>query len=164
MAKRPPYGWMAAALLGGLLVGLLVLRGGAPSELTSTELAAARELWDTKGPASYTIELQMGGSLTDRRRIEVRDGKVVDMTVDGRPASEDSWAFWSVDGMFDFLEAELRNKEKPPRTLGVSGPDQVILRARFDADLGYPTHFLRHLMGRQKGTEWEVVEFKGPGR
>lgn len=153
---------MLAALLAGLLVGLFVLRSGAAPELVAAELDAARARWEAHGPASYTIELQMGGALSDRRRIEVRDGEVVDMTVDGRPASEDSWAYWSVEGLFDFLRAELRNKESPPRALGVSGPDQIVLRARFDPELGYPTHFLRHLLGRQKGTEWEVVEFKGP--
>jgi len=163
MAKRPPFGWMVIALVGGLLVGLLVLRGGSAPELTESGLDTARAAWSSKGPANYTIELQMGGMLTDRRRIEVRDGVVVDMTVNGRPASEDSWVYWSVEGMFDFLQTELRNKQDPPRALGVAGPDQIVLRARFHPELGYPTHFLRHLLGRQQGTEWEVVEFKGPG-
>ena len=151
---------MALALVGGLLVGLLVLRDGSAPELTRSELDDARERWRTHGPASYTLAIQMAGRLTDHRTITVENGTVVEMTVDGEPASETSWEYWSVEGLFSFLEDELDNKADPPPSLGVSGPDQIVLRARFDPDLGYPSRFLRHLLGRQMGTEWEVVEFE----
>ena len=151
---------MAVALAGGLLLGLLVLRSAAPSELTAAGLDKARARWRVRGPASYELEVQMGGALTDRRLISVRDGQVVDMTIDARAASRSSWEYWSVEGMLDFLETELSNAADPPPGLGVTDPSQIVLRATFDIELGYPTHFFRHILGRQQGTEWKVVRFE----
>lgn len=158
--KKPPILAMAIALVGGLLVGLLVLRANAAPELTSERLAAARARWEAEGPSSYTLVLQMRGAVQDRRTIEVRDGQVVDMKTGGRPAREGSWSYWSVDGLFDFLDTELRNAAHPPPELGIDDPSQIVLRARFDRRWGYPAYFLRHLLGRQQSTEWEVVDFQ----
>ena len=158
--KRPPVLGILGALLAGLLAGTLVLRSGAAPEMTRESVAEARRLWSERGPASYSFELQMAGALTDRRRIEVSDGRVVAMSIDGEPASRSAWEYWSVDGLLDALEAELRNAEDPPPSLGISDPSQLVLRARFDRELGYPTEFLRHIMGRQQGTEWRVVAFE----
>ena len=151
---------MVLALSGGLLLGLLLFRSSAPPQLTAGELAAARSQWEEKGPSSYTFELQMGGALDDRRRIEVRDGVVAEMTSDGHPTAESSWEHWSIDAMFGFLETELRNASDPEKTLGVADASQVVLRAEFDPELGYPSYFFRHLLGRQQSTEWEVVRFE----
>lgn len=158
--KRPPILAMAVALAGGLLVGLLVLRSSAPPALSAESLAAARARWEAEGPASYTLELQMAGSLEDRRLIEVRDDRVVAMRIGERDASPESWEYWSVDGLFDFLEQELANAANPPAELGVTDPSQIVLRARFDRRWGIPTHFLRHLLGRQQSIEWMVVRFE----
>ncbi|MDX1644021.1 MAG: DUF6174 domain-containing protein [Thermoanaerobaculia bacterium] len=158
--RRPPLLAMTIALVGGLLVGLLVLRSNAPPDLTVERLEAARTRWESRGPASYTLEIEMQGALEDRRRIEVRNGRVTEMSVGERPASEDSRTYWSVDGLFDFLEAELRNAADPPPELGVSDSSQIVLKAAFDRRLGYPESFLRHILGRQQSTGWQVVSFE----
>ena len=158
--KRPPIVGMALALAAGLLLGLLLFRSTAPAELTSGELADARSRWEANGPSSYIFELQMGGALDDRRRIEVHDGVVVAMTSNEQPSAESSWEHWSVDAMFGFLETELRNAADPKKTLGVADASQVVLRADFDPQLGYPSFFFRHLLGRQQSTEWKVVRFE----
>jgi len=160
MTRRPSLLLLGLALLGGLLVGLLVMRSAGAPELLAQDLAAAKADWSHRGPADYEIVLQMGGALTDQRRIVVRDHQVVEMTINAQSASESAWSFWSVEGLFKFLEDEIRNKENPIPGMGVSDPRQIVLRARFDPDLGYPTYFLRHLLGRQQGTEWEVVAFE----
>ena len=152
---------MAVALIVGLALGLLVFRSGAPDTLTREDLDRARERWRAHGPSAYSMTVQMGGALEDRREIRVEDGEVVEMTIDGRPAAAASWRYWSAEGMFDFLEAELDNAADPPPSLGVSDPSQIVLRAEFDPRLGYPTRFFRHILGRQRGTSWEVVEFVG---
>lgn len=158
--KRPPVLAMAVALVAGLLAGLLVLRSGAPPELTAESLAAARERWEAEGPADYTLEIEMRGTLEDRRLVEVRDHRVVDMRVGAGAASRDSWSYWSVEGLFDFLRQELANAADPPPELGITDPSQIVLKARFDRRTGYPQYFLRHLLGRQQSTEWEVVRFE----
>ena len=119
--KRPPLAGMLLALAVGLLAGLFLMRSGAPSEMTQADLAAARQLWSDVGPSSYSIDLQMSGALTDRRHIEVRDGRVVAMTINGSPSSESAWEYWSVEGLFAALETELRNAQDPPPQPGHFG-------------------------------------------
>jgi hypothetical protein len=160
MLRRPSLPMLGLALVGGLVVGLLVMRGDAAPKLEPTDLAAAQQRWSENRPADYEITLQMGGALTDQRRIVVRDHQVVEMTVNDISSSEASWSYWSVEGLLKFLEDEIRNRENPIPGMGVSDPRQIVLRARFDPDLGYPIYFLRHLLGRQQGTEWEVVAFE----
>jgi hypothetical protein len=151
---------MAVAAVVGLALGLVLLRSDASPELTPQALDAARRRWQERGPASYELTLQMSGALNDRRRVEVADGVVVAMEIDGRPAAESAWRYASVDGLLEFLEQELRNAQDPPPSLGVTGPGQVVLRAEFDRELGYPRRFLRHLLGRQQSTSWEIVELR----
>ena len=64
---------------GGLLWSLR-----SPAEpLDADRLAAARERWERRGPSDYALELELSGALSDRRRIVVRDGEVVEMTTSG---------------------------------------------------------------------------------
>ena len=160
--RRLPILGMVLALLGGLLLGGILLRSDSPPDLTQARLEAAQRLWEESGPSSYTIEVQMAGALSDLRRVEVLDGRVTDMTVEGRPVAESAWEYWSVEGMLGFLQTELRNRDDPPASLGVTDPSQIVLRARFDEQLGYPTYFFRHILGRQQSTEWDVVSFTTP--
>jgi hypothetical protein len=151
---------MALALVGGLAVGLLLLRSDSAPDLTQEALNEARSRWSENGPTSYVLEIQMAGTLSDLRSIVVEDGAVVEMTSNGQPAVESAREHWSVDGLFGFLQQEIDNRASPPAALGVSAPEQIVIKARFDPDLGYPTYFLRHLLGRQVGTEWKVVAFR----
>ncbi|MCZ6506892.1 MAG: hypothetical protein O7A04_02415, partial [Acidobacteria bacterium] len=75
------------------------------------------------------------------------------------PASKSAWQYWSVDGLFGFLETELANAADARRTYGVE-PDSVVLRARFDRDHGAPVLFLRHGMGTRQSIEWEITRFE----
>lgn len=129
-------------------------------ELTREDLEAARERWSRSGPASYTLVIETRGATGKRSVVEVRDGDVVSMETGGRPASRTAWEYWTVDGLFDFLDTELRNAAAAEQTYGAS-PDQVVLQARFDDELGYPRRFLRHVLGTRNGIEW-VVESLTP--
>ena len=151
---------MAAALVAGLIIGALLLRSDAPPELTRAELASAWQRWQQHGPASYSYELRMRGALEDHRLVVVEGGEVVDMSIDGVAVAQSSWPFWTVDALLQSMSDELDNRADPPPGLGISDGDQMVLRATFDAELGYPTRFLRHLLGRQRSTEWEIVAFE----
>lgn len=164
--KRSRRGlWIALGAALGLLAGLYFALRQPAEPLTAERLARARELWTSGGPATYSLELELAGAVRDRRRIEVRDGAVVGMTTDGVEVPRQAWAYWTVDGLFDFLETELGNARSPQRAYGVADPKLVVLRARFDPELGYPEYFLRHVMGTAGGrrdTAWTVVAFE-PG-
>lgn len=97
-----------------------------------SELKVARELWRTRGPATYRFEFRWNCyCLPDLRewvRVDVRDRVLVGVTrlTDGEALPPDRWSHRTVDGMFQWIEGKLA--EHPE-----------VLRVRFDPDLGYPT-------------------------
>lgn len=143
----------------GLVVGLLLARKPGAT-LTAQDLAAARARWEEQGPASYALEIEMKGAVNDTRRIEVHDGEVAAMTSGGAPVPRSAWSYWTVEGLFGFLEDELNNAARPRETYGVDDPHQVVLRADFDRRWGYPAFFLRHVLGKGQSTEWTVTRFE----
>lgn len=142
----------------GLVGGYLWLREPS-APLTAERLQAARRQWQQEGPTSYVLEVETRGDVRAVHRIVVREGEVVEMTTGGRAAAQAAWEYWSVEGLFDFLDAELGNAGNPRQAYG-GDVSEVILRARFDPEMGYPSYFLRHVLGRQQGIEWHVVGFE----
>ncbi len=152
--RRPA--WLVAAFVIGAGAGLLLLGRDRAEELTAERLAEAREVWESQAPASYTMELEMRGALSEVRTVVVRNGRVVTMTTGGIEAPASSWEYWSVEGLFDVLAAEIANAADPQRTLGAG---KVALLARFDPSWGYPSYFYRHIMGSLNDVEWRVSSF-----
>ncbi|MCK6462073.1 MAG: DUF6174 domain-containing protein [Planctomycetes bacterium] len=131
----------------------LLTRPSTGEPLTPERLAAARALWKEKGPGSYVVDVDVRDA---HHRVEVRDGKVVSMTTDGREAPERVRAYWTVEGMFQSLSEELSNLRRPEAAFGVSDPSRVMLRALFDEQYGYPARFLRHVEGETRSVEWQA--------
>lgn len=154
-----PWGLVFLGLALG--VGAVVLWGlREPSKpLDRAALATARSLWSERAPRSYVLELETEGAMSGRHRIEVLDGEVAGMTTGGTAATPSAWTYWTVDGLFAMMEAELDNAASPRAAYGVDA-GEVVLRARFDPEWGYPDFFLRHVMGSRQGVEWRVVRFE----
>lgn len=147
--------WIASGLAVGLLSGWWVAGRAGGRDLVRSDLDAARDLWRRRGPASYELVIETRGATGKRSVVAVRDGEVVSMETGGRPASRGAWRYWSVEGLFDFLESELENAASARETYGAA-PEEVVLKASFDRDLGYPRRFLRHVLGTRNSVEWEV--------
>jgi hypothetical protein len=150
----------ALALVAGIAAGALTLvllfrEEGAP--LTRADLDAAAERWTKAGLLDYDLAVTVRGAQEGEHRIEVRDGRVVAMTTGGAAVDPKVWPYWSVDGLFRFLRDELEGAMRAREVHGVSDASEVILRAAFDAELGYPRRFLRHVPGGRPGIEWEVT-------
>ncbi|MCZ6507110.1 MAG: DUF6174 domain-containing protein [Acidobacteria bacterium] len=156
--RRPRMLWIVLGLAVGILLGALVVRRPA-QPLTAERLAEAREKWRSAAVTDYSLEIRTEGSAGALHEVEVRRGEVTAMTIGGAPASKSAWQYWSVDGLFGFLETELANAVDARRTYGVE-PDSVVLRARFDRDHGAPELFLRHVMGTRQSIEWEITRFE----
>ncbi len=156
--RRPRAWWIASGLAVGLLAGWWVAGRSAPP-LTAESLAAGAARWRERAPASYRLEIETGGPAGARQEIEVRDGEVVRMTTGGAEAARSAWSSWTVEALFDVLEAELTNAAAAQRTYGAP-PGSVVLKATFDRRWGYPAYFLRHVLGRRNSVEWHVVEFE----
>ena len=153
--------WLILAFIGGAAAGLLLLGRDRAAELDAERLAAARELWESRAPDAYTLELEMRRALNELRTVTVHGGRVVDMTAGWVRTPESSWEYWSVEGLFDVLQTELANAADPRRNPSAG---RVALLVKFDPEWGYPSFFYRHTMGSLNDIEWEVVGFHPGGR
>ena len=96
---------------------------------------------------------------------EMALGARIALAVDPDASELYTWEAWTIEGQFAVIRQELEFAADPKSAHGVSNPEQVALRARFDEQLGYPRKFSREVIGRKRGArneamEWEVVEMK----
>ena len=142
------------------LVWVVVSRDPTPL-LTEADFHAAQERWKERGPASYDMDVLLAGNRPGPVHVEVRDGIVTLMTRDGIvPKQRRTWEFWTVPAMFETIQRELEMADGGPR--GSPGPAGVKreLRARFDAEVGFPRRFHRTVLGANQEVDWTVTEFK----
>jgi hypothetical protein len=157
--RTPRWRWIATGLALGVIAALFYSLHEPGDSLTREGLAGARDRWQSQAPPSYKLEVTTGGATGARQSIVVRNGRVVSMTAAGAEAARSAWQYWSVDGLFGFLDTELTNAEHPHQAYGV-GSGEVVLRVRFDPHWGYPEYFLRHVMGKKLSIEWRITAFE----
>lgn len=142
-----------AVALGAVAVVLLYRMRGTTPRLTPEAFAAARENWRPRGPRDYELTIVQTGARTGTIEVVVRDGEVTRMTIDGlAPTQKRTWYYWSVPGMFDVVE----------RDLDSAPTEQLVLRAEFDPQFGYPRKYERVALRTRQQSGWEVVRFE-PG-
>ncbi len=145
----------------GLLAILAIMAPDAAPLVTEASLSAAVRKWESHGPASYNLDLKLGGTQQGEIHIEVRDGRVTKMTRGGRtPSQRRTWEYWTVPSQFETIRQDLELAKSPERPFGVSSPSQVVLRAKFDPELGYPVFYQRHVMGARYDIEWRYIRFE----
>lgn len=142
------------------LIGLLaVFAPRSLPALTQERLNAARSRWEEGGPASYHLQIQVKGNAPGLYELTVKEGKVVEATINGRPPARHTWDTWKVPSQFEFIQRELDGAAQPGKVFGVEGAT-VVQRAEFDAEYGYPQRYLRHVLGTDLAIEWKVLEFE----
>lgn len=135
---------------------LLLRSGGTLPILTETRYNEAYERWQSHGPASYDLEVAVGGDQPGTIKVQVRDGRVTDMTRNGvRPRRKSTWDYWSVPGQFDVIGVDLETAAKA----GQPQSSRLVLRARFDPKLGYPAQYQRIDLDTRHEGAWEVTRF-----
>lgn len=124
----------AGAFALGLVGALLVLRE--PMEpLTEESLAAARQRWADAGIGSYDLEYRtVGGTYS----LQVRDGIVTELLLNGGPTTTADPGAYSMDGLFRTLAMDLENAADQP-----AGAAPALLRVRFHPTQGYIERYLR---------------------
>jgi hypothetical protein len=150
----------AMAVAAGLLTYAFLNRNTAPL-LTRGAYEAAAERWNAKGPASYDLDLELAGNRPGKIHVEVRNGQATRMERDGVvPSQERTWFYWTVPGMMDTIAEELEMAEDPAKSFNVPGASQVIQRAEFDPEFGYPRKYDRVVLGADFEIHWEVTRFQ----
>jgi hypothetical protein len=156
-----------AVFLGGAglvvlaVVGGVALLGDRLPLLTEQSLAAAQERWDQSGVKSYMMDIEISGQRAGDVHVEVRNGVVTKLARDGRaPRERRTWDVWSVPGQFDMLERGLKIAADPAGELQAPRAAQVVVRASFHPQLGYPIAFSQVMLGGGPEFGWRIVRFE----
>jgi hypothetical protein len=173
MAETRSHDWIwffaVLSVLGAAAVAIpLVYNLG--QQLTSEQLARARELWRVAGAPDYDLDYQErhthnGETDETTYRVMVRDRQVAVVFVDGAlslvagNAAALALGPWpqalpgfsgsrDVDGMFDHIESQLRQDLEASR--------RPFATASFDKNDGHPTRYVRRIRGGAERLEWTV--------
>lgn len=146
---------MLLALPVGTLAGVWITRE--PTiPLTRESLDAARRHWRESEPPSYELEYRMAGA---SYRVIVKSGRVDEATVNGKPPTSGDWNAYSVDGLFTTLEQELENVADATGAYA-DRKDTLLMRVRFNPELGYVERYLRSGGGIGRGAAIEGVKLR----
>ena len=154
---------MVGGAVGLAMVMGLVMRArrDALPPLTAESLQAARERWKQRGPRDYQLNVVVTGSQSETYHVEVRGGQPTAVTQgNGLPVKRRAaWAYWTVEGLFGVLDHDLRYVGDVARGFGAAPGSAVILRARFDAERGFPTEYERVILSPASEMRWQVTDF-----
>ncbi len=168
---EPSRGFRPARLLLGMLLGAAAIGAGVLTyaflNRNSTPLVdraayeAASQRWDAHGPKDYNLDVELTGNRPGRIHVEVRNGEATKMERDGVvPRQERTWYYWTVPGMMDTIAEELEMAETPAESFGAPGASQVIQRAEFDPQYGFPRKYDRVVLGADFEIHWQVTNFE----
>lgn len=157
------FGLFVCAILGliALVVSGIALFGDRLPTLTEEKLRAAVRRWNESGVRSYTMDLEISGPRAGNVHVEVENGVVIELTRDGQtPRRRATWDVWSVPGQFDMMQEGLRMAADPVGEMQAEEGAQVVVRARFDPDLGYPLAFSQVTLGGGTDFGWKTARFE----
>ena len=149
---------LGVVVLGVILFALavFVLRDRTPS-LTREIYQANLDRWLRSGVGSYdsTMRIDLPGQDASLYEVEVRSGQVVSLKINGNESKRGDG--YSILRLFDILDRELEFADGGAvREPGL--PEGAVLRADFDAELGYPRKFMR-LATKNKSVFIELTQF-----
>ncbi|MBI2826134.1 MAG: hypothetical protein HYX69_15755 [Planctomycetia bacterium] len=152
---------LGVALTVGVIFAISIARRGETlPRVTREDLEAAARRWTENGPASYDMDIMVGGGRPGPVHIEVRVGRVTRMTRDGVvPAQSRTWEYWTVPGQLETIRQDFDSAETPGG-FGVLAVTETVFRGEFDPRYGYPRRYQRNVLGTNLDVEWTATSFK----
>lgn len=158
-------------LFGGFLVGATVTAcvalarfvgdGESAPPLTADALADAQDRWEDADIADYRQRVEVTGAQEGVYDVSATDGRATRaVRKPGGALPPRQWDFWTVEGLFDVLAAELEAAADPAAGFGVSPEASVSLYARFDEATGRPVVYRRSVLGADVDVMWRVDRFE----
>jgi hypothetical protein len=150
--RRSGKGWVwFFVILALLTVTAIVInvRYNLSQQLTADHLAAARALWEQKGPRDYDLEYEQKGADPGVFVSHVRDGKVVSLTRNSQPLEPRLYKYYDMAALFAYIEQFMKIDAEP-------GKPRTFVRAQFDSEDGHLVHYRRSVMGTQEWVELNV--------
>jgi hypothetical protein len=106
--------------------------------LTLDKVLAAEEKWKAHGPASYDLKYTTRkGDVTDEYQVEVRKGKVVSLTCNGKPVEERLYHYSTMPALLSFIEDFMRQDDEDAKT----GKRRPFAYGDFHPENGYVRRF-----------------------
>jgi hypothetical protein len=128
---------------------IINVRYNLSQQLTPEQLAAARALWEQKGPRDYDLEYEQKGADAGVFVSRVRDGKVVSLTRNDQPLEPRLYKYYDMAALFSYIEQFMKIDAEP-------GKPRTFVRAQFDPEDGHLVHYRRSVMGTQEWVELNV--------
>jgi hypothetical protein len=158
--------WSGIGVVVAVVVAVPYLPGRT-EPVTRESLESARARWEDAKIADYDFDLEVSGDQSGNYHVEVREGKVANMTLNGRATESNAPQYFTIDGLFQTLEEYLDHCENPATGVIPEG-STVWLRMQTDRELGYPTRFVRQVKlpaqrtttGYQASSGAQGIEFR----
>jgi hypothetical protein len=179
-ASRRPSKLRAVALglISGATIGVFALvalvafsRREPLPQITLADVDAAADRWTKNGPANYDLELEQTGVNPGVVHVEVRNGQVTAMTLNGHSTRQHLWDDWSVPGMLAIIRRDVEvcmpdlDKKMHPRFADSQNPagaespiPPVLPRGLFDPHDGHPLQYHR-ITPTGADANWQVTHF-----
>ena len=132
-------------------------------ELDVAQFAEFQEKWRAAEIADYQITIEVSGRQAAVYSVDVRNGQVVTATRDGLPLRQRrTFSTWSVPGMFTTIQSDVDNLIKHREGSADRLTPQLLLRAKFHPQLGYPEKYHRTELQKWRSNSevyWRVKSF-----
>ena len=149
------------ALICVLVVFVIWSRRGRLPDINPQALDDAFEEWQSVAPSSYDVQTSVSGRQPAVYAVQVRDGKIVAATRNGAELKQiRTMGTWSVPGMFDTIERDLRNSAVDPNDRITPQSPRVTVRASFHPRWHYPQTYQRIEWGSPYEVAWSVTRFE----
>jgi hypothetical protein len=153
-------GCIVLGIVCGLVVfGLSSFRRPPPA-MSAADFDEAVARWQAGGPENYEMVVEVSGRQNGTMHVVVTDHKPVSITRSGVSIPTHTWAYWTVEGLFEVIRTDLEGLDQPERAFGTPDVSQLVQQAEFDAELGYPRRYRRAVLSTGDSIEWEIVDFK----
>ncbi len=169
--KRPKQRRLLRGVVVGILLGIVV--GGIGSVVVlairnrdalpmmkANDYRAALARWKEHGPKSYDLDMDVGMSLNGRMHLEVRDGAVTKLTLDGKPLQPRLGEYWSINGLFEIIGLDTERNEAAVKNGESLYSLPVAQQAKFDPNNGIPLEYRRREESSGQAGQWKIVSFQ----
>jgi hypothetical protein len=159
MPAQQSYSWVwYFVVLGVLTVAActILVWYNLRQQLKKEDLQAARAQWQQNRPSDYDLTYTKRGSASGTFFVKVRNGKVVDVTLDGReitqndkPLDPSRYPRYDMTALMDDIETFLEEDAEP-------GRPKIYSVATFDPTDGHLIRYVRRVMGTSERIEINV--------
>ncbi len=133
---------------------------GQPPIMKPEELDAAEARWRQHPATNYDLDLDASLGLAGKMHVEVRNGEVVLVALNGQPTRRHLWEYWSVPGLFEVIRLDRDRNLAAAHDPAVAESGTILQQAIFDPENGIPIVYRRSDANTGQSGGWKVTHFQ----